>query len=112
MYLKLTRIVREAYFDCERSDWCNGKANTRDIFHELNTETILINCDHVASITPREYRYGMDAKTPDRDASSKYLLRTQGACVSLSNQQYFYVTEMRGKIEAAIGTSYSIEVAQ
>ena len=109
MFLRLTRISKEAYFDCERHDWYNGKATTRDIFHPLEVETVLVNCDHISTVTPYEYRSAMQANTPDRNAESKWLLSAQGACVTMTNGGYYNVTENISKIDAAIGTQYVVE---
>ena len=109
MYLNLTRITHEAHFDCERADWYNGKATTEDVFHSLETETVLVNCDHVAAIKPHEYKYDMSIETPAHDASSQYLLRAIGACVVFNNGRWYNVTETVAQIDAAIGTQYVVE---
>ena len=110
MYLKLTRITKDAYFDTDSAAWRNG-ATTKEIYRPMETTPVLVNCTHLAVVRPSTYRDGMSTGTPARHAGYKFLIERVGSLVIMSTKANYDVTETFEEIEALIGTQYTIEQA-
>ena len=108
MFLELTRVTQEAYFDVCDPKW-GSDATTKDIYRSMTTTTILVNCDHVVAIEPKAYKHCMYGNTPPHNAQDKWLADVVGTLVILVTGKTYTVTETVSQIDGAIGTQYVVE---